>query len=733
MGPLAFLALTCLLIVGGTQPASANTYTVTSTQCNGTGSLREAIDLANNNPGVDTITFSPPGLTINVSGSRCVVPGGTDYIANVTESVIFQGNGAVIKGNQVFVSSSLAINPYREDICPADPNQRYLLAAISPPFLKVAVAGVEVTIADMSFKALPWFAQFSQGSSLTLDNVWLRAINEVQHCGATSHAGIQVSDGGKLTIKNSHFEQNHNWSWDFGIIFGAFLQGYNNAQLVIDSTLIENSNTKGAINWFGDVTITNSRFVYAGGIALQSGNSEIVNSVFWLSPVRDWSRIIASTTVSPPGSATLDITASTIVAEMNDCSPNCSSYPGAPFYVSSGATVNLYQTAVGVMSPTGIDPTLGGGGSYTADEYTFVKPVTNQDAATLKLLTGQPSLLTGTPALPLDPKILDPVSSIWPEYPVINKYPGIATPLIGPASQPGVLIDAIPNAVCPGGANAVLNPLDGSCITQDVLGNPRWDAGNGKRNIGAIQNVQTPHLTLQGSGDASVDLGWNQPTGSLTGYKIIYHPVGNPSTQEVTIPSPTTLQNQVTGLTNGTQYCFIIHALTPTEGPDSNEVCATPFGPVGIPVVTAIPGVSQVELFWTEPSMGARPGPFSYFVTYRVKGQLEWVNGPGYLSGRITTIPGLTGGIEYEFGVFGQTDDGATPSELGTTTATPIKSCDVNSNGSVNKTDIGLINAARNTPASGASDLRDHNSDGVINLYDSRQCVLLCTKPLCAL
>ena len=84
---------------------------------------------------------------------------------------------------------------------------------------------------------------------------------------------------------------------------------------------------------------------------------------------------------------------------------------------------------------------------------------------------------------------------------VLTTFPGLTptgagigwadylTPLLGTQLKPGVLIDAVPDAVCPGGANALRSPLDNSCITEDVLGKPRWDAGNGTRNIGAVQTV----------------------------------------------------------------------------------------------------------------------------------------------------------------------------------------------------------------------------------------------------
>jgi hypothetical protein len=75
-----------------------------------------------------------------------------------------------------------------------------------------------------------------------------------------------------------------------------------------------------------------------------------------------------------------------------------------------------------------------------------------------------------------------------------------------------------------------------------------------------------------------------------------------------------------------------------------------------------------------------------------------------------------------------------------TTSATPVLSdatvygkCDPNMDGMVNSVDINLINAARNTPSSGACDLRDADANGTITVNDSRQCALKCTKPNCAI
>ena len=162
------------------------------------------------------------------------------------------------------------------------------------------------------------------------------------------------------------------------------------------------------------------------------------------------------------------------------------------------------------------------------------------------------------------------------------------------------------------GANPLLNPIDGSCITEDALGNPRVDA-NGKRNSGAVQLTLAPFLTVTDTGDGTVDLSWTKPQFSapatgITGYELRYRPTGVGSWEPSIIFRPMKIRwrGQVTGLTNGTEYEFEVRATYAPggEGPWSNNVTGTPFGPIGTPVVTAAPGTAQVDLSWTEPSDG---------------------------------------------------------------------------------------------------------------------------------
>jgi hypothetical protein len=57
--------------------------------------------------------------------------------------------------------------------------------------------------------------------------------------------------------------------------------------------------------------------------------------------------------------------------------------------------------------------------------------------------------------------------------------------------------------------------------------------------------------------------------------------------------------------------------------------------------------------------------------------------------------------------------------------------CDINEDGFVDRTDIGLISAARNQVAE-PGDPRDNDRNLVINISDARQCAVLCTLPRCA-
>ena len=319
--------------------------------------------------------------------------------------------------------------------------------------------------------------------------------------------------------------------------------------------------------------------------------------------------------------------------------------------------MNFIQSAIGVNFPDTL-PTpsielLDPAPNFTADAFTWIQPTALQDAAALKTLTNQPNLLTNPPALPTEGLF---TLAEW------------ATPLV-----PGELVDRIADAVCDeanpanDGANALRNPIDNSCITEDALGNPRVD-GNNSRNIGAVQVNEAPHLAVVGVVSGGVDLSWTKPkdlVGDFTGYVLFYRESGSTGAfTEVPISGPDTLTYQVTGLTNGTEYEFLIDSFVdgaPSVFYPSNVVTATPLGTIGTPSLTVTStSCGSALLEWTQPDLGGHP-----FGGYTVTWSLE---GSDSLAGAIlipdydtlsTTIDGLDCNARYNFAVGASSVDGA--------------------------------------------------------------------------
>ncbi len=65
--------------------------------------------------------------------------------------------------------------------------------------------------------------------------------------------------------------------------------------------------------------------------------------------------------------------------------------------------------------------------------------------------------------------------------------------------------------------------------------------------------------------------------------------------------------------------------------------------------------------------------------------------------------------------------------------AATAMACDVDGDADIDRNDIVLITAARGKPASGPTDPRDPDRDGMITVNDARACTLRCTLPQCAI
>jgi hypothetical protein len=127
-------------------------------------------------------------------------------------------------------------------------------------------------------------------------------------------------------------------------------------------------------------------------------------------------------------------------------------------------------------------------GSLVALDSVWLQTTSNQSAADLQNLFGNPSLLTSGIPLTLE----DIGGGVSAYYPLPSgAYPNLQGPLINQISDAD-------------GVNQLINPIDGSVITTDLLGRPR--SLENMRDIGALQAVPGP-LPLAG---AAAAMGWSR-------------------------------------------------------------------------------------------------------------------------------------------------------------------------------------------------------------------------------
>lgn len=658
----AFLALAMMVVF--IRPAVAETYTVTSTSCTGPESITAAMDLANANPGTDTISITP-GLQID---ARVCPPGDFPtpdaddyYFLQATESVIIEGNGAKLTGSNIWIAQNGAqvqSQQCYDELSTKNAPGTILLSA-SPGLIRVGVpkadnSAITVTARDLEFDNLGGLALVEENASFVLEDA--RVLNLVPSTRNCAQNLIKAYEGANVTLRGNTWVGNAvHGKVLFGYVLNGLIQGYKAGDLTIEDSYFSANGTTGMMLWNGqagsEVKIVSSRFNDTGGIAVGgAATSYIVNSI--------WS---ASTLLSPgaddrtsnQSSEDMNIIASTFLYSNVECDVQCQSEKleggfGRGWLVRGDGNINFVQSAVEVAYPEekgdpdwpyvkllDYDPKDPASG-FTADGATWIRPTPDQDADALKAVTGQPGLLTEQPAFGSPGPFT--TDAEW------------ATPLI-----PGELIDRIENAAC-GQANELLNPVDGSCIAVDVLGNPRVD-GNDKRNIGAVQVDLAPHLVVSATGDGTVDLSWTKPrnpTKTIDGYTLQYREKGTTTWTDILLYGGDTLTSQVTALTNGTEYEFRVDSFVDgyPAGYWSNVVTATPYGPIGAPVVTATPGNGEVALSWTQPPLGGREFN-AYTILWRVAGTDEFTGAQATYSYVATTatVTGLKNGTTYEFAV----------------------------------------------------------------------------------
>jgi hypothetical protein len=647
-------------------PGSAAVFNVTSSWCTGPNSIVEAIDNANASPGVDTISIQA-GLAIQFR--TCPITNKAAYAGYVQESVIIEGNGATLQGDQSWVSLGGVLNP---EGCPSKISG-VIIVNTSPGFLSIGNkradnSAIKVIVNNLTASDLSAFAQVYEAAQLEVNDVHLIDIQDA--LGSCSRSAIDGYQGSSISIVDSTVYNFRNYGNSLlKNIWNATLANYDGSVYVRGSHFSKGvAGIPGGalISTSSDVTVVSSRFENAGGFSfLGSADAptqvSIVNSAIQIFGAPETTDRIYASFYSD-----VDIKASTIVSIFGT---TATGPPGdsktMPLY-AEGGTFHLSETAIGVWGDAIPGALLfADGGGYTADPLTYVQPIAGQDAASLRLLTGQPALLTDPPALPGEATGL----TLGTAADLVEWITPIAT---------GVLIDQVVDAGA-GGINQLRDPFDGTVITKDVFGNDRVDA-NGNRNIGAVQLSLAPSLHAVG-GDTTITLDWTRPqepnTGSIQGYDLCWVETGVACTLWIPVSlDPDVLTVPVTGLTNGTSYDFIVRArygpaLIGPYGPESNLVTETPFGAVETPVLSAVPGDGEVTLNWTRPADGGH-GLLGYATWFRLAGSLDWIPWSFVQGGDTlqTTVTGLTNGVEWEFSMRAVTPDSIS-SDMTTAAATP--------------------------------------------------------------
>lgn len=586
---LAARAATCTFILAALMITAsvstlADTFSVTASSCQGAGSITEAIEAANTNPGADTIEFDAgltvTGITSGSCGISTIGDPGLFYLATVSGELTINGNGAVLQGSPAWVTADGLTNV--TGLCPGDLVGAEI-AAEAPGFLRVET-GSNVTINDLTVEDLSAVLGLRGGSSATLNNMTARRINDwYRDC---SRSAIEVNAGdATITVSESRFEQIQNTEPTAGSPGGTVFRGSNiisgTGALTVEDT--EFRSALNAIQWSGSANIVSSQFVFSGWVnAYGTGTMNIVNSAF-----QTRSSPTEGDSIRASGGAVVNLVSSSLSTVTSDCLTGCISGVGAVVAVG-GATINFTESALGVGLPDATEKILrvDTGGLITADANTWIQPVTVQNAADLQAITGQPSLLTEHPGLP----------NIFVGS---DLFPQAVTPLLGTTAMPGLLIDAIPDA---NGANQLLSPIDNSPITTDVFGNPRVD-GNGTRTIGAIQVTLAPHTAVTATGSNGANVSWSRPKDPdpakpITGYGVIVEPTdGSAAPIRIDVSGANTLSTILTGLTPGTEYrVSVVGVNVDGDGPPSNVVVFSTDDRSSAPAATPVPATPPLFL-----------------------------------------------------------------------------------------------------------------------------------------
>jgi hypothetical protein len=487
----------------------ANTFAVTQNTWGASGevgSFAWAIHQANLHAGADVISVAD-GLQISVDGADAT---SSPYnLATLSESVTILGNNARLVGNPAFLIHPSTVvtkaNPQKPYF---SPNGSDIALTPSFSFLKIGSfnqdnSGINVAVSNLHTNGLNRIAEVNQGAALRYsDSVFEQSVNFTPGPTGCCFAGFA---GSTINLDSLLIRETHTFNSTIGLAFDGLISA-EDATLNISNSRIERSAGGGAISLVGGSANVVSSVLYGsggvsavGGTTQATGTVKFVNSLAYLtSPLVNGGLdgdMGSNRFVSGTGGL-IQVIASTILSDNATIltGSNTGLANGIPLTVDGGS-LQLSSSAVLATAFAGFPgqipyTTTPYGGSFSADALSWVRPINTQTAADLQTLFQNTALLTAPPGIPVNEDSSDPLVEF------LLPYPGGAKP-----ADPGVLIGVVPDAG-PGGANALINPIDGSLISRDVFGQPRTRLG--RRDVGAVQTVPGP-LPLLGLGSA---YGW---------------------------------------------------------------------------------------------------------------------------------------------------------------------------------------------------------------------------------
>jgi len=508
------LRAACAWLAFSALPVSAATFDVTQNLWGDTSTANSfawAIHQANTTPGVDVIRLFSD---VNVDQAIPIEPV-SGFLTELTDTagLSIKGNGHALVGNPAFSDSNGNLIdknfPRRYS-----PNGGDMLQTEALSFARVSDNVTNVTIDGLVVDGLNAFLDVGEGSVV---NIFDSTIKNSVSFGYSPRSSILAQPGSTVNLtevtmrKLNPFGQlsfGTEFFWTTPAIYGS------NATLNIFKSNLElnlTSSTNGAVDLAGGTANIVSSKILGQGLSvsdliqqgtLKKGVLNFVNSV--LRPdgntatarIQAWAGGVANVIAS-----TLQFDALNSTIPDSQFCPNLYPCNGAPLQVFYNGEIHLQSSAISVLNEaiSGIqtpysdmfDVQTGApvAGIFTADQFSYVQPVTNQNAASLKLLFQQPNLITEGVAYALNPTSNPPFLSYY-------DLPAGATPSVS-----GPLAGVIPDATS---LNKLINPIDNSVISTDVFGNPRTTSG--KRDVGAVQAVPGP-LPVLGCGAA---FGWSR-------------------------------------------------------------------------------------------------------------------------------------------------------------------------------------------------------------------------------